>query len=54
MPLDLLVIIQVQADNEKAIGLYKKLGFEQYGFLEKASLVGEKLVNNILMKKEIR
>ena len=49
-----LVVFQVQADNENAINLYKKLGFEQYGFLEKASLVDGKLADNILMKKEIQ
>ncbi len=48
-----IVVFQVQADNKPAIELYRKIGFEQYGFLEKGSMVDGKLVDNILMKKEI-
>ena len=48
-----LVVFQVQAGNEKAIQLYKKLGYKQYGFLEKGSIVEGKMMDNLLMKKEI-
>lgn len=48
-----LVILAVSMKNSPAIDLYKKLGFEKYGLLKKASKVGGKFVDNILMKKDL-
>ncbi|MFA5931601.1 MAG: GNAT family N-acetyltransferase [archaeon] len=49
-----LVLLAVETTNKPAIKLYKKLGFEKYGLLKKASLVNGKFVDNILMKKELK
>lgn len=48
-----LLILEVDENNLAAIKLYKKLGFEKYGLLKKASIVRGKFVNNVLMEKEI-
>ena len=42
---------RTQPEREPAIELYKKLGFVKYGVLKKASIVGGKYVDNILMEK---
>jgi ribosomal protein S18 acetylase RimI-like enzyme len=46
-----LVLLAVDSKNKVAIRLYKKLGFEKYGLLKKASLIEGKFVDNLLMKK---
>lgn len=48
-----LVLLAVDSKNKPAILLYKKLGFQKYGLLKKASLVNGKLVDNCLMKKDL-
>ena len=48
-----LVLLAVDAKNKTAFNLYKKLGFEKYGLLKKASFVNGKYVNNYLLKKDI-
>lgn len=46
-----IVLLEVDEKNTPAIELYKKLGFKEYGYLKKASIVQGKLINNILMQK---
>ena len=48
-----LVLLAVDKKNNPALALYKKLGFKKYGYLEKASFIEGKYVNNYLLKKEI-
>ena len=48
-----LVILAVAKENKPALSLYKKLGFEKYGFLKRASIVNGKFVDNYLLKKEL-
>jgi len=48
-----LVLLAVDTKNKPAIELYKKLGFEEYGHLKKASCLDGKYVDNYLMKKEL-
>lgn len=48
-----LAILAVSTKNKPALDLYEKLGFEKYGLLKKASKVGGKFVDNILMRKEL-
>ena len=48
-----LVLLAVDTKNKPAIELYKKLGFEEYGHLKKASRLNGKYVDNYLMKKEL-
>ena len=48
-----LVLLAVDKKNRPALSLYKKLGFKKYGYLEKASFIEGKYVNNYLLKKEI-
>jgi ribosomal protein S18 acetylase RimI-like enzyme len=47
-----LVLLAVDVKNSPAIELYKKLGFEEYGLLKKASKINDKFVDNCLMRKE--
>jgi ribosomal protein S18 acetylase RimI-like enzyme len=48
-----LALLAVDSKNKPAIKLYKKLGFEKYGELKKASLVNGKFLDNYLMKKDL-
>jgi len=48
-----LVLLAVDSSNKNAVGLYKKLGFEQYGFLKKGSVHDGKFRDHALMKKEL-
>lgn len=49
-----LVLLAVETKNKPAIKLYKKLGFEKYGLLKRASFVNGQFVDNILMKKDLK
>lgn len=49
-----LILLAVDEANVPAINLYKKVGFEKYGVLNKASFLNGKYANNYLMKKEIK
>jgi len=48
-----LVLLAVDTKNKPAIDLYKKLGFEEYGSLKKASKLNGKYVDNYFMRKEL-
>lgn len=48
-----LVLLAVDVKNKNAVNLYKKLGFERYGLLKKASFLNNKYVDNCLMKKSL-
>ncbi len=44
-----VIHLDVRADNEKAIHLYKKLGFEQMGYFKKAFLIHGEYFDEIMM-----
>ena len=48
-----LLILDTFAENEKAISLYKKMGFKEYGYLKKALFYKNKYSDSINMAKEI-
>jgi len=44
-----VIHLDVRADNEKAIQLYKKLGFEQMGYFKKAFIIHGEYYDEIMM-----
>ncbi len=46
-----IITLAVDSKNRPAIALYKKIGFEKYGLLKKASKIDGKFVDNYLMVK---
>ncbi len=48
-----LVLLEVDEKSEPAINLYKKLGFKEYGYLKKASILHGKIINNLLLEKSV-
>jgi len=48
----LVATLAVDSKNRAAINLYKKIGFERYGLLKKASKIKGKFVDNYLMEKQ--
>ncbi len=49
-----IVLLETQHDNASAIHLFEKLGFEQYGVLERAWKKGTEYKNNVLYRKVLR
>jgi ribosomal protein S18 acetylase RimI-like enzyme len=48
-----IITLAVDSKNKPAINLYKKLGFEKYGILKKASFINGKYVDNYMMQKSV-
>jgi ribosomal protein S18 acetylase RimI-like enzyme len=48
-----LITITIDFKNKETIKLYKKIGFEKYGLLEKGSQIDKEFVDNYLMKKDL-
>lgn len=48
-----ILLLQAQHDNDAALQLFKKLGFEQYGYLPKAFKRNREYKDNILMQKTL-
>jgi len=45
-----IITLAVDSKNRPAINLYKKIGFEKYGLLKKASLIKGKYIDNYMMQ----
>lgn len=49
-----IVTLAVDSKNKKAINLYKKIGFKQYGLLKNGSKIDGNFINNYFMYKKIK
>jgi ribosomal protein S18 acetylase RimI-like enzyme len=48
----IVATVSVDSKDKTVINLYKKIGFERYGLLKKASKINGKFVDNYLMEKQ--
>ena len=49
-----IALAQVQHDNKASLSVFKKLGFERYGYLKNAWKDGTEYKHNVLLKKELK